>query len=221
MRPASGPYAIYDRHQGVETYFDVGQRQGWRQGRRRQDATRSSCSRRTTATTRAARPARVKKLVEQDQRVRAGRRHRHRDQPRHPRLHERQVRARSSRSAPGRRSGARRTSTRGTSRRCRRTHSRRRSGSTTSRRRSPTPRSPSSTSPTTSVRRTRRRSRRTSRAPTSRSSAEESFDPLGGTTTEAAVTQLSQSGADVFIVGHRRHALPEDAEVHARRAGSR
>lgn len=30
---------------------------------------------------------------------------------------------------------------------------------------------------------------------------DQSFNPLGGTTTEAAVTQLSQSGADVFIVG--------------------
>jgi branched-chain amino acid transport system substrate-binding protein len=31
--------------------------------------------------------------------------------------------------------------------------------------------------------------------------AEQSFNPLSGTTTEAAVTTLSQSGADVFIVG--------------------
>lgn len=31
--------------------------------------------------------------------------------------------------------------------------------------------------------------------------AEQSFNPLSGTTTEAAVTQLSQSDADVFIVG--------------------
>jgi len=31
--------------------------------------------------------------------------------------------------------------------------------------------------------------------------AEQSFNPLSGSTTEAAVTQLSQSGADVFVVG--------------------
>lgn len=31
--------------------------------------------------------------------------------------------------------------------------------------------------------------------------AEQTFDPLSGTTTEAAVTKLSQSGADTFIVG--------------------
>lgn len=38
--------------------------------------------------------------------------------------------------------------------------------------------------------------------------AEQSYNPLSGTTTEAAVTKLSQSGADVFIVGLGGTACP-------------
>ena len=38
VRPAEGPYAIYDTvTKGIEKYFDVGQREGRREGRRRQD----------------------------------------------------------------------------------------------------------------------------------------------------------------------------------------